>query len=402
MTCHDVIPLLNLHAAGGLPPEEGAAIEAHLAACVSCRDALEEAAGLSGRIGALAVQAAGLEAPAAMGQPSHRRPWRWAAAAGLLAVAGVALWMAANGPATPAFPEGSPAGGGAVGTRALGLEGGGRVACVPGTLLEEAEGGALRLKEGACWIRTGGPLLLETPASRLRVQGCMAVRVPRKARSAGIGSLFFLSEAVAAESGRLEVFLLEGARAEIASGDTFEGPIRLCVGPGTCPEGVAASPLDAEALAEAFSIRDAAEGEGAWQEVPALEWREAGGGLRTLLVPLPGQVKAVAVEAEIRVPQGCQVALCYPSGPSGPCGGRTMAITLGSGTLPPGEWSIIRFMARGGRLELFAGPRLLVSGEGATEALLATPSVGLEAWGRAEVRSLRWRALSDGSEKESP
>lgn len=108
--CATVAGRLDEYAAGGLAPDDRAAVEAHLAGCAACRRALDRAQALPAALSALPRS---IDPPAAVweGIVARRRgpAPRWArlaaAAALLVAVSSSATWLLTRAPGPAAAPE---------------------------------------------------------------------------------------------------------------------------------------------------------------------------------------------------------------------------------------------------------------------------------------------------------
>jgi hypothetical protein len=266
----------------------------------------------------------------------------------------------------------------------LRLPAGGCLSCLPGTRLgiPEKPGDPIQLDRGTLWCRAEGVLQIRIPQGLLRItQGDAALRcgAPR----ATAWSL--CREARAEEETRVDLVLLAGSRALWKEAD-WTGPCRVRIGEnGT----LQVQPLDDRILAEAFAWRDEAEGAGPWQEVRTGNVGSPGSRGEALLEHLPSDAIDLVMEVMLKAPAGSQVGLCYPQG------GCTTYTTLGSGALSPDAWQVFRLRRLGGRLEVFAESRRIVSTEEASGRTAAErPAVGLLVWqGPVEVRRLRWRAL---------
>lgn len=224
--------------------------------------------------------------------------------------------------------------------------------------------------------RSVPPLSAPKPASRLWVRGPAEVSTPlgtlvvecgQTAMVLDSGKPSLLLREAAADGEGLTLFLLEQTRVRLGK-DSWEGPCRVRL-PGGGKE-----PLTDAALAEAMAWKG---GEGAWHAFPS----------GTLLVPLPDGVEAVALEAEYRAPAGTQVALCFPQG------GHTAATVLDGGE----GWRRVRMERGASRLEVLSGMRILVDAPLPVRESLppaaSRPSVGIQAFGRVEVRLLRWKGI---------
>lgn len=107
MECRDAQHLLLDECLGEIASEERAALEAHLAECLACREESAEIA----RSASLLRSALATDRPAPVGLPAPRRAWRWmgavAAVAAVATVAAVAplAWPRRAPPAAPAWLE---------------------------------------------------------------------------------------------------------------------------------------------------------------------------------------------------------------------------------------------------------------------------------------------------------
>lgn len=222
------------------------------------------------------------------------------------------------------------------------------------------------------WLRA--PASLDTPFGRLALErGQAGVRLEENARAASLWR-----EAWASEPGCLRLALLDGALARLGR-DRWTGPCRVRVD----ASGAKREALDEASLAEALSWRD---GEGGWTELGSASLGVPRPEARDWLFPVPGQVRALVMEAEIREPAFSQTALCYPSG------GGTASSSLDAG----GAWRTVRLRLDEERLEILSGSSVLVSAPVPRDGrrISERPQLGLRVWqGPVEVKGLRWRPL---------
>lgn len=400
MRCEDVPGLLPFHVEGTLPKEsmEAADLASHLASCPACRGLEADAREIARGIRALPTpHCPGRRSPAR----DARRVWIPAAAGLLLALGtGTGLWamLGRTGPqGQPVPPVASPVPSPAParpgrqeakkGGLVLRLPAGGTLSCLPGTrlVLPEKAGEPILLDRGAIWCRSEGALPVQTPLGLLQLaQGDAVLRC-----TAAPAAWSFWREAGAEEDAVLEIVLLAGARADWKR-ESWTGPCLVLV-TGKGPHLVRT--LDAQVIAGAFAFRDEAEGAGPWRELKAGQVGSAESRGEALLERLAGEgfLRDLAIEVELKAPAGSQVGLCYPQGQ------RTAYTTLGSGALSPGAWQVFRVRRQGGRLEIFADAKRLVSSTDTdAQDRMATgyPAAGILVWqGPVEVRRLRWRAL---------